>query len=58
VNRVSLGKFLVALIAASLPTRLHLVFVYEINWDEFLNLSMERWSRDFGPWDRVDRSMR
>lgn len=28
------------LLAACLLARLHLVFVYEINWDEFLNLSM------------------
>jgi hypothetical protein len=31
---------LVSLIALCALLRLHLIFVYEINWDEFLNLSM------------------
>jgi len=36
---MSLGKFLTILVIASLLLRLHLIFVYEINWDEFLHLS-------------------
>ena len=35
----SLGKFLTILVIASLLIRLHLIFVYEVNWDEFLRLS-------------------
>lgn len=31
--------FLAALVILALPLRLHLVFVYEVNWDEFLHLS-------------------
>lgn len=33
-------RLLLALVAAALLIRLHLVFAYEVNWDEFLNLSM------------------
>lgn len=39
-DRISLEKSIIVLIAISLLIRLHLIFVYEINWDEFLNLSM------------------
>ena len=39
-HHTPLEKFLVALVVASLLARLHLALVYEINWDEFLNLSM------------------
>ncbi len=39
-QRSAAGIVLLGLIAVSFLIRLHLVFVYEVNWDEFLNLSM------------------
>lgn len=38
-SAVSLERLLAALVLAALALRLHLIFTYEVNWDEFLHLS-------------------
>ena len=39
-ERVTLVKFLSILVIIGLLSRLYLIYVYEINWDEFFHLSM------------------
>lgn len=38
--RLVTGTFLWLMLAIALAMRLHLIFVFEVNWDEFLNLAM------------------